>query len=297
MNSLDYFAGVDAFIFNDFGGCTWAGENFLTYASNQGYLELACNNPGVVAVILPEELASRCRELGKIPVISSAPRVDFFEAFSRAVISGAYGVNCARSLSDDLLSGAGTFIDENVSVGQRVRIGKNCLILNGSIIEDDVVIHDNVIIGSEGMQTYISPSGGLQNVPHAGGVRIRKGVTLLQGVNISKALYREFTEIGQQSVISIGASIGHGCVLGQRVQVSGGALIGGSTIIGDGAWIGPRALIADGLVIGAAAKVRLGSVVVQNVPDQGDVSGNFALPHSMRLREFSLAKRKLREMK
>lgn len=190
--------------------------------------------------------------------------------------------------------GGGTFIDTQVVIGERVRIGRNCIILNGTIIEDDVVIHDNVTLGSEGMQTYLSSFKGLRNVPHAGGVLIRRGVNLLQGVNVSKALYKEFTEIGEESIISIGASIGHGCILGKRVQVSGGALIGGSTVIGDGTWIGPRALIADSLVIGAAAKIRLGSVVVQDIPDQGDVSGNFALPHSMRLKDYSLAKRKLR---
>lgn len=107
MNSLDFFSGADFFEFDDFGGCNWNGKNFLTYASTQGYLDVAASNPGVIAVILPEALAGRCRELGKIPVVSSFPRVDFFEAFGHAVTTEAYGVSCERSLPDDTCIGGG----------------------------------------------------------------------------------------------------------------------------------------------------------------------------------------------
>lgn len=293
MESKDFFPDSELFRFSDFHGCSWNGSSFLTYANSVGYLEKAKRNPGVVAILVPSELIDHCRGSQKVFITTDNPRSAFFDAFVNAIENFEYGVKIAHFISDTAIIEDHTIIEPGIHVGSNVKIGKNCLIKSGTFIEDDVTIHDNVTLGSEGLQSYVSSQDGrLKNVKHAGGVWIEKGCTLLQGVNVSKSLFNGYTRIGQESILSIGVSIGHGCVLGKRVQVSGGSLVGGSCSVGDNVWIGPRSLISDGLTIESAAKIRLGSVVIENVPLNGDVSGNFAFTHSSRMREFSVARRK-----
>ena len=71
------------------------------------------------------------------------------------------------------------------------------------------------------------------------------------------------------------------------MQVSGGVVIGGSTVIGDESFIGPGAIVKDGLRIGKRASIKLGAVVINNIDDSEEVSGNFAKRHSVTLREYS----------
>jgi UDP-3-O-[3-hydroxymyristoyl] glucosamine N-acyltransferase len=54
--------------------------------------------------------------------------------------------------------------------------------------------------------------------------------------------------------------------------------------VGAECWIGAGALISNGLEIGGKSTVRLGAVVVKNLPPSSDVSGNFAQPHHHTLR-------------
>ena len=54
----------------------------------------------------------------------------------------------------------------------------------------------------------------------------------------------------------------------------------------DEVWIGASCSIAQGLHIGQKAHVNMGSVVVQNVRGEASVSGNFAIPHSIHVKNY-----------
>ena len=56
--------------------------------------------------------------------------------------------------------------------------------------------------------------------------------------------------------------------------------------IGDGAWVGTSAMVREYIHVGAGASVKAGSVVVEDVPEGAEVSGNFALPHARRMMQY-----------
>jgi len=68
-------------------------------------------------------------------------------------------------------------------------------------------------------------------------------------------------------------------------------MVSGNVIIGNSVWIGPSSTIRDGIKIGSNAKIRLGSVVLTDVAENEDVSGNFAYNHNKNLLNYLKRKR------
>jgi len=73
--------------------------------------------------------------------------------------------------------------------------------------------------------------------------------------------------------------IAHGAAIGSKTRIAANAMIAGSVTIGENVWIGPSASISNGIIIGNNAEITLGAVVTKNVPENGHVSGNFAIDH------------------
>lgn len=69
--------------------------------------------------------------------------------------------------------------------------------------------------------------------------------------------------------------------------MSGNCLVGGSAKLGENVILGPSVTIKGGIKIGANSRVRIGSVVVQNYPENSDISGNFAYEHIKNIRNFA----------
>jgi UDP-3-O-[3-hydroxymyristoyl] glucosamine N-acyltransferase len=74
--------------------------------------------------------------------------------------------------------------------------------------------------------------------------------------------------------------------VGEGATISSNVVVAGRARIGAQAWIGASATISNMVSIGERAEVRVGAVVLQDVPAGGDVSGNFARPHAANLRRF-----------
>jgi UDP-3-O-[3-hydroxymyristoyl] glucosamine N-acyltransferase len=123
-------------------------------------------------------------------------------------------------------------------------------------------------------------------VRHAGGVVIGPEVLILAGAVVAKSLYARYTQIGDSSQIGIMANIGHGVTLGTRCVISSHCVIAGRCALGDRVWMGVSSSIGPGLTVGAGAQIKMGSVVVQSVPEGQTVSGNFAIPHTRNIRQM-----------
>jgi len=57
--------------------------------------------------------------------------------------------------------------------------------------------------------------------------------------------------------------------------------------MGNDVVLGPSVAIKDGITIGNRARIRLGSVVIEDVKDGTDLSGNFAVRHLSNLRNYA----------
>ncbi|MEA3189146.1 MAG: hypothetical protein QOD99_2976, partial [Chthoniobacter sp.] len=177
-------------------------------------------------------------------------------------------------------------------IGKHVVIGRDVVIEALAIIEDFVCIGDgtyvgqNAVIGARGMQNT-NVNGHSVRVEFAGGVKIGAGCEILALAIVQKPYHCDYTEIGDEAKISVKANVAHGVKIGARTMVGGNAQIAGNAVVGDDVWIGQSATLADGIRIGDRAEVKMGAVVVKNVPAGAAVSGNFAVPHINQVRHFT----------
>lgn len=186
--------------------------------------------------------------------------------------------------------GQGTRISQDVEMGENVKIHPGVVIYPHVKLGNNVEIGAGAIIGAPGYGYVRQKDGSLSHFPHVGGVEISDDVTIgantcVDGGGLSPTRIGEGTKIGNLCQIAHNAEIGKHCLFAGRVQVGGGTRIGDKTEI----W--PAAVISHKLVVGVGCDIKLGSVVVTNVPDGGVFSGNFAVPHEKTLLEFAKKRR------
>ena len=81
----------------------------------------------------------------------------------------------------------------NVTMGENVKIGKNCIIYPGAFINhncfigDNVIIHPNVTIGSDGFGLY-KIHGLWRKIPHVGSVVIEDDVEIGSNTTIDRGM-------------------------------------------------------------------------------------------------------------
>jgi acetyltransferase EpsM len=116
--------------------------------------------------------------------------------------------------------------------------------------------------------TVIHPSATV-----AGDVAIGAGTAIL-----AQAVVNPGARIGAHAIINTGVIVEHNVELGTNVQVGPGAVIGGGVTVGDDTFIGIGASLRDHIRIGTRAVVGMGSVVIDDVPDDTVVAGAPASP-------------------
>lgn len=225
---------------------------------------------------------------GKTLIFVKDPR----EAF-RVLLGSLFSnrVAAARGLDDSRLfltplRGSGVVVAEGVSLGENVVLHPNVVIYPSVSIGDNVEIGAGSVIGAPGNAYVRQPDGSLRHFPHIGGVTIGDNVTIGANTNVDSGglgptRIGSGTKVGNLCQIAHNVEIGSDCLLAGRVQIGGGTKIGNRTEI----W--PSSIISHKLIVGNGCDIKIGSVVVQNVPDDSAVSGNFAIPHHKSLREFA----------
>jgi len=204
----------------------------------------------------------------------------------------------AKGLDDSQIFQNSSELNEfgiNSVVASRSVIGKNVIIHPGVIIYPGVVIGDNVeicancVIGAPGFGHVRQANGKLDAFPHLGGVIIENDVSIGSGTcidsgGLSPTCIGIGTKIGNLTQIAHNVEISENCLIGTRVQIAGGVKIGELTEV----WSGST--IANNRVVGARCNVKMGSIVISNLPDNSVVSGNFAVSHEKMLEQFNRLK-------
>lgn len=256
----------------------------VCFVLNLEFLNQANKNDNITAIITTKELSSAVQETKGL-VMSENPKKDFFDLHNALFDNGLNRVE-VKSYIDPSAHIANTArISKNVYIGKNVLIEDFVVINSNTIIEDDSYIASNVVIGARGMHNTMV-EGKFVHVKDVGGVHIGKNCEILAGAVIQKSYFAEFTKIGDQSKISVGVKVGHGCLIGERTLIAGSVQLAGYNTIGKNVWIGPSSVLAHGLTIGDNAQIKLGSVVVKDVKENEEVSGNFAYNHIKRIKNF-----------
>ncbi len=261
----------------------------LCYAFGGKYLQLAVENIAVSCIITTKDNAYKV-PANKGVLVAENPQVLYYNIHNYLVLERKSFLVEESYISSSATIHSSVEIKGNVIVEDDVVIEKDVIIEPNTIIRKGSYIGNRVILGAKGMQNFHA-NNELVKVLYAGGVEIGQQVEILDMSIIQRPYNFFFTKLGSKSKISVRVNIGHGCVIGDNCMIAGSAQISGNVTIANQVWIGPSVTIADALFIGEKAKILIGSVVVNNIPGETVVSGNFALDHIKQLKNYSRIKK------
>jgi bifunctional UDP-N-acetylglucosamine pyrophosphorylase/glucosamine-1-phosphate N-acetyltransferase len=239
------------------------GEYYLTDVVEMAVAAQVAVEP-LVAPTIPEVLGINDRlQLAEV-------EAEYRRLRARALLQA--GVTLADPLRIDvrgtLETGRDVFIDVNVvfegrvRLGDRVRIGPNCVIRDATIGADTQVFPSCVIEAAEiGAGCNIGPFA-----------RTRPQATLADGVHIGNFVEVKNSRMGPGSKANHLAYVGDASV-GARVNIGAGTIVANydgankhHTEIGDDAHTGSNSVLVAPIVVGAGATVGAGSTVTKDVP-------------------------------
>ena len=253
--------------------------------------DAVCETPARV-IILPRSAQSECTDMtAKTLVFVDNPRETF-----RVILARLFSkqVDIVRGFEDPGMfteRRPGVWIAHSASVAKDVTMGENVVIHPGVVVYPNVTLGKNVeisagcIIGAPGFGHVRQPDGTLEHFPHIGGVAIGDNVTIgsntcIDSGGLSPTMIGNGCKIGNLTQIAHNVALEEDCLIGTRCQIAGGTKIGARTQV----WAGVT--ISNNRLIGTNCDIKIGSIVISHLPDGAVVSGNFAVPHEKRLREF-----------
>ena len=265
---------------------TWSQQRgTICLAADKNYYRQAADNPHVAVIICPQTAIAR--QLSDKTVIVAARYAELFYAVHNGAVHKLiddWPVRAPR-IAPTAHVARSAIVGPEVSIGENCTIGERCLLIGPVEIGDDCVIHPYVTIGTDGLFSKKLFDTKI-HIQHFGGVRIGRNCAIHAGSNVARSVnFSEWTDIGDDVRIGIHVNIGHDCKLTHDIDISGNVMLAGRVTVGEGAWLGAAAVVSNAIHIGNGARVRLGSVVIEDVPEGADVSGNFAVDHMRRLRQ------------
>ena len=256
--------------------------NTLGLALTEKYLRAANENAAVTCIVTSEEMAPRMRpDLGV--VVAANPQEAFYRIHNEMVRDRGMRPSFSEGIDPSARIHPSAIIEDGVSIGPNVVIEAGAIVKRNTVLEDGVLVSTGCLVGVEG-HFYKRFGESFVRIEHGGGVLIRKGSQVLAGAIVQKSLYPNFTEIGTETVISVGARVAHGVRIGDRCIVTGSVQIAGYTRIGNDVWIGPSAVVGNLITIGDGCRIEIGAVVTKSMPAGARYSGPFAMPHTRNLR-------------
>lgn len=257
----------------------------ICYASNKKTIDLINANENISAVITLPELIPFVNNAKGI-IASNQPAKFYYELHNKLAEQNFFRIVPEKYIAPSAKIASSAIVAEDVFIGDNVEISHYVQINSNTIIHADTFIAPNVVIGTKGMQN-LKLEGRRVNVSYAGGVKIGQRCEVLTNAIIQKPYQAFFTEIGDDTQVSVKVSIGHGCKIGSNCMIAGNGTIAGNVHMGNNVWMGPSSTIGDGLHIGNNARILIGSVVAKNVNEAEIVSGNFALDHAKQLKHYA----------
>jgi len=175
------------------------------------------------------------------------------------------------TVGSDVFIDVGVVLCGDVHLGDRARVGPNCVITN-SRLGADTIVHANCVV--DGATT----EAGCEIGPFA---RLRPGVELA-----AKAKLGNFVEI-KKSRVGAGSKVNHlsyigDTTIGAHVNVGAGTITCNydgaakhKTTIGDGAFIGSGVMLVAPVDVGADATIGAGSTITKDAP-----AGTLSVPRA-----------------
>jgi UDP-3-O-[3-hydroxymyristoyl] glucosamine N-acyltransferase len=166
--------------------------------------------------------------------------------------------------------GIGSVVDDDsviypqVSIGDRVTIGKR------------VIIHAGSVLGSDGFG-FVTDGGRHHKVPQVGGVVIEDDVEIGGNCTIDRAtlgntLIKQGTKLDNQVHIAHNVTIGEHCLIAGQVGIAGSSTLGKYVVFGGQVGVADHTAIGDGVMAGGKA------AITRDVEAGQVIAGFYAMP-------------------
>ncbi len=195
-----------------------------------------------------------------------------------AVHIGAYTV-----MEDEVRIANGSSILSGCFIGEKTKIGENCLIYpnvtirENTILGNNVIVHPGAVIGSDGFG-FAFDGKVHQKIPQIGNVVIEDDVEIGANVTIDRAALGS-TTVGKGTKIDNLVQIGHSVEIGENCILVAQVGIGGSTKLGQYVTLAGQAGLVGHIEIGDRAVVGAQGGVTKSIPKDTIVSGYPAREH------------------
>lgn len=278
---IEYLDGVESTI-----------QNTMSYAESKAFFLKAIANNNIKVLLTTQSIYLELQSYIKreiVILLTESPRFDFWQIHNEYGSQFKDYIYCVDSYRGSNVKIHPTaYIDENVHLGDNVEVGAHAYIAANSYISDDSYIGNGVVIGALGLEVAYR---GYEKVmiKRYGGVKIARNVHIMDNSVVSKSVWG-ITELQDSVSVAVLCNIAANCIIGKATRMSGNCLVGGSAKLGENVILGPSVTIKDKIIIGSNSRIRIGSVVVQNCPENSDISGNFAFNHTKNVRHFARLK-------
>ena len=163
-------------------------------------------------------------------------------------------------LGEGVIIGPYAVIEEGVVLGARVRVGPHAVIQEGTVIGPESSVGAHCVLGGLPQDLRFDPST-------PSGVKIGSGVTLREGVTISRATRESTnTEVDDGAFIMAYAHVGHDGSVGTGAIIANNVMMAGVATIRAHAVVGGGAAFHQGVRVGPSAMVSGLSRAARDVP-------------------------------
>ncbi len=198
-----------------------------------------------------------------------------FEAYCKIVNHFNPFTPSNKSISESAVVEEDTFIYPGAFIGNRVRIGSNCIIhpnvsiMDNCIIGNNVVIQAGTVIGSDAFYYNGKKDRDIwyKKMPSCGRVMIKDFVEIGANCTIDRGVSND-TIIGEGTKFDNLIHIGHDTIVGKNCLFAAQVIVGGCVEIKDGVTLWGQVVVNKTLTIGENAVVLGKAGVV------GSIEGN-----------------------
>jgi UDP-3-O-[3-hydroxymyristoyl] glucosamine N-acyltransferase len=168
----------------------------------------------------------------------------------------------------------------NVTIGENVQIGSNCILYPGvflnhnTILGDNVIIHPNAVVGSDGFGLY-KLDGLWKKIPHLGSVLIENDVEIGSNTTVDRGML-DSTILKKNCKIDNLVHIAHNVIIGRNTAIAACTGIAGSTSIGDNCTIGGGVGINGHITICDNVNIHGMSMITKSITKEGDYASALA---------------------
>jgi len=160
-------------------------------------------------------------------------------------------------IEENVTIGEGTFLDAQVIINKDVSIGKNNRFFA------------NCIIGRPPQHLAMKPG------TKVGGLAIGDNNSIREFVTIHQSMHEgEWTRVGNENFIMVGAHVGHDCILEDKIIMSNGCQISGHCHIKTGVWLSGMVGIHQFVTVGQWVYAAGFSGITHDIPPFLIISGN-----------------------